>query len=124
MKALTLAAALLAPIMLVSSVTAASTLAENTPPNPSLQAASTSLPQTPLPPHSVPSTATTTLPALPARKPRSLNSAPNLTDKDLFGNPGPFIEMWLDKNYKQRSKDAKGLNPVYNETFCFYVRPG
>ncbi|KAG0280570.1 hypothetical protein BGZ95_009607 [Linnemannia exigua] len=24
----------------------------------------------------------------------------------------------------QRSKDAKDQNPVYNQTFCFYVRPG
>jgi Ca2+-dependent lipid-binding protein len=32
--------------------------------------------------------------------------------------------MWLEKAYKQRSKDNKGLNPVYDETFCFYVRPG
>lgn len=32
--------------------------------------------------------------------------------------------MWLDKTYKQRSKDTKGLNPVFNETFCLYVRPG
>ncbi|KAG0210242.1 hypothetical protein BGX33_005023 [Mortierella sp. NVP41] len=90
MKALTLAAALLAPI-----------INDHTPGTPSTQAS--------------------------LRKGQlnvKLNSAPNLTDKDLFGNPGPFIEMWLDKNYKQRSKDAKGLNPVYNETFCFYVRPG
>lgn len=53
-----------------------------------------------------------------------LNKATKLTDKDLFGKTDPFIEMWLDKNYKQRSKDTKGLNPVFDETFCFYVRPG
>ncbi|KAG0043395.1 hypothetical protein BGZ83_011466 [Gryganskiella cystojenkinii] len=53
-----------------------------------------------------------------------LNSASKLTDKDLFGKSDPFIEMWLEKSYKHRSKDNKGLNPVYNETFCFYVRPG
>ncbi|KAF9314989.1 hypothetical protein BG003_003627 [Podila horticola] len=28
--------------------------------------------------------------------------------------------MWLDKSYKQRSKDTKGLNLVFNETICFY----
>ncbi|KAF9129898.1 hypothetical protein BGW39_003747 [Mortierella sp. 14UC] len=27
-------------------------------------------------------------------------------------------------DYKKRSKDFKGLNPVYNQTFCFYVRSG
>ncbi|KAF9928055.1 hypothetical protein FBU30_002655 [Linnemannia zychae] len=54
-----------------------------------------------------------------------LNSASNLRDKDLFGKSDPFIEMWLDKSYKARSKDVKSnLNPIYNETFCFYVRPG
>ncbi|KAG0053884.1 hypothetical protein BGZ83_000281 [Gryganskiella cystojenkinii] len=53
-----------------------------------------------------------------------LNKATNLADKDLFGKSDPFIEMWLDSKYKQRSKDTKGLNPTFNETFCFYVRPG
>ncbi|KAI1318269.1 hypothetical protein EDD11_006965 [Mortierella claussenii] len=53
-----------------------------------------------------------------------LNSASGLTDKDLIGKSDPFVEMWLEKSYKQRSKDTKGLNPVFNETFCFYVRPG
>ncbi|KAF9909068.1 Synaptotagmin-7 [Linnemannia zychae] len=54
-----------------------------------------------------------------------LNSASNLRDKDTFGKSDPFVEMWLDKSYKARSKDVKSnLNPVYNQTFCFYVRPG
>ncbi|GJJ72988.1 hypothetical protein EMPS_05346 [Entomortierella parvispora] len=53
-----------------------------------------------------------------------LNSAKGLTDKDLFGKSDPFIEMWLEKAYKHRSKDTKGLNPTFNETFCFYVRAG
>ncbi|CAO3563982.1 unnamed protein product [Mortierella alpina] len=53
-----------------------------------------------------------------------LNRATNLTDKDFIGKSDPFVEMWLEKGYKQRSKDTKGLNPVFNETFCFYVRAG
>ncbi|KAG0016565.1 hypothetical protein BGZ82_001018 [Podila clonocystis] len=53
-----------------------------------------------------------------------LNRATKLTDKDTFGKSDPFIEMWLESHYKQRSKDTKGLNPIFNETFCFYVRPG
>ena len=53
-----------------------------------------------------------------------LNKATKLTNKDLFGKSDPFIEVWLEKAYKQRSKDNKGLNPTYNQTFCFYVRPG
>ncbi|KAG0205448.1 hypothetical protein BGX28_002978 [Mortierella sp. GBA30] len=53
-----------------------------------------------------------------------LNRATNLRNKAWFGKSDPFIEMWLDKTYKSRSKDTKGLSPVFNETFCFYVRPG
>lgn len=53
-----------------------------------------------------------------------LNSASNLRNKEWFGKSDPFVEMWLDKSYKARSKDVKSnLNPVYNQTFCFYVRP-
>ncbi|KAG0026780.1 hypothetical protein BGZ81_006088, partial [Podila clonocystis] len=53
-----------------------------------------------------------------------LNHATKLTSRDWIGKTDPFVEMWLDKSYKQRSKDTKGLNPVFNEAFCFYVRPG
>ncbi|OAQ35555.1 hypothetical protein K457DRAFT_66135 [Linnemannia elongata AG-77] len=53
-----------------------------------------------------------------------LNSASGLRDKDLFGKSDPYFEVWLDKSYKARSKDNKGLNPVYGQTFCFYVMPG
>ncbi|KAK3842287.1 MAG: C2 domain-containing protein [Linnemannia gamsii] len=53
-----------------------------------------------------------------------LNSASGLRDKDLVGKSDPYFELWLEKAYKSRSKDNKGLNPVYDETFCFYVRPG
>ncbi|KAG0083150.1 hypothetical protein BGZ93_002002, partial [Podila epicladia] len=52
-----------------------------------------------------------------------LNKATKHTDKDSFGKSDPFIEMWLESHYKQRSKDTKGVNPVFNETFCSYVRP-
>ncbi|KAF9107375.1 hypothetical protein BGX29_006583 [Mortierella sp. GBA35] len=38
-----------------------------------------------------------------------LNSASGLRDKDLFGKSDPF---------------SRCLNPVYDQTFCFYVRPG
>ncbi|KAF9909067.1 hypothetical protein EC991_009128 [Linnemannia zychae] len=53
-----------------------------------------------------------------------LNSASGLRDKDLLGKSDPYFEVWLDKDYKARTKDNKGLNPVYDQTFCFYVRPG
>ncbi|KAF9145614.1 hypothetical protein BGX30_007949 [Mortierella sp. GBA39] len=53
-----------------------------------------------------------------------LNRATNLRNKDWLGKSDPYIEMWLDKSYKQRSKDTKGQSPVFDETFCFYLRPG
>ncbi|KAG0351184.1 hypothetical protein BG005_009328 [Podila minutissima] len=53
-----------------------------------------------------------------------LNRAIKPTDKDTFSKSDPFIEMWLESHYKQRSKDTKGLYPIFNEKFCFYVRPG
>ncbi|KAF9969397.1 hypothetical protein BGZ73_008266 [Actinomortierella ambigua] len=53
-----------------------------------------------------------------------LNKATNLRDKDWIGRSDPFIEMWLDEKYKSRSKDTKGQNPVFNQTFCFWVRSG
>jgi len=79
--------------------------------------------------HCIDTETTSTNPAIAASKRKGnlyikLNHATKLTDKDWFGRSDPFIEMWLDKSYKQRSKDTKGQNPVFNETFCFYVRPG
>ncbi|KAF9358739.1 hypothetical protein BGX26_001012 [Mortierella sp. AD094] len=53
-----------------------------------------------------------------------LNRANKLTNKDWIGKSDPFIEMWIEKSYKQRSKDNRGQDPVYDETFCFYIRPG
>lgn len=52
------------------------------------------------------------------------NRATNLRNKDWFGKSDPYVEMWLEKSYKQRSKDIKGQSPVFDETFCFYLRPG
>lgn len=79
--------------------------------------------------HCINTETTSTNPAIAASKRKGnlyikLNYATKLTDKDWFGKSDPFIEMWLDKSYKQRSKDTKGQNPVFNQTFCFYVRPG
>ncbi|KAG0291087.1 hypothetical protein BGZ98_003145 [Dissophora globulifera] len=54
-----------------------------------------------------------------------LNYATNIRDKNTFGKSDPYIEMWLDKNYKQSSKVVSGtVNPIYNESFLFNVRPG
>ncbi|KAG0026781.1 hypothetical protein BGZ81_006089 [Podila clonocystis] len=75
----------------------------------------------------VPSGASDVISIMAAKKGQlyvKLNHATNLRNKDWFGKSDPFIEMWLEKAYKQRSKDTKGLSPVFNETFCFYLRPG
>ncbi|KAG0344037.1 hypothetical protein BGZ54_005986, partial [Gamsiella multidivaricata] len=53
-----------------------------------------------------------------------LNYATKLTNKDWLGKSDPYVELWLEKDHKQRSKDGKGLNPVFNQAFTFYVRSG
>ncbi|KAF9131760.1 hypothetical protein BGW39_001362 [Mortierella sp. 14UC] len=50
----------------------------------------------------------------------TINIAAANADKDLFGKSDPYFEVWLDKDYKAHTKDNKGLNPVYDQTFCFY----
>ncbi|KAG2225520.1 hypothetical protein INT45_010347 [Circinella minor] len=45
-----------------------------------------------------------------------------LKDKDLIGKNDPYVELWLDDNYKQRSSNISGTNnPVWNETFSFNI---
>jgi Ca2+-dependent lipid-binding protein len=42
----------------------------------------------------------------------------NLKDKDTFGQDDAFIELYLDKNYKQRTATIKDTNsPIWNEKF-------
>lgn len=42
----------------------------------------------------------------------------NLRDKDKFGQNDAYIEVYLDKNYKQRTTTIKNNNsPTWNETF-------
>jgi Ca2+-dependent lipid-binding protein len=42
----------------------------------------------------------------------------NLKDKDAFGQNDAFIELYLDKDYKQRTGTVKDTNsPTWNETF-------
>ncbi|KAI9311631.1 C2 domain-containing protein [Dichotomocladium elegans] len=44
----------------------------------------------------------------------------DLKDKDTLGNNDPFIEIWVDEDYKQRTSEARNTNnPVWNETFAF-----
>jgi len=42
----------------------------------------------------------------------------NLKDTDAFGQNDAYIELYLDKDYKQRTSIIKDTNsPAWNETF-------
>lgn len=42
----------------------------------------------------------------------------NLKDKDTFGQNDAYIELYLDKDYKQRTSTIKDTNsPRWNEKF-------
>ncbi|KAI9484588.1 C2 domain-containing protein [Zychaea mexicana] len=49
----------------------------------------------------------------------------DLKDQDAVGKNDPYVEMWLDEDYKQRSSTINNTNnPVWNETFSFNVPAG
>jgi Ca2+-dependent lipid-binding protein len=51
--------------------------------------------------------------------------ARNLHKEDLGGHNDPFVELWLDEDYKQRSGTQKDTEaPVFNETFTFNIEEG
>ncbi|CAO3692923.1 unnamed protein product [Rhizopus stolonifer] len=55
----------------------------------------------------------------------SLIEARNLHKEDLAGHNDPFVELWLDEEYKQRSEIVKNTeNPVWNQTFTFNIEEG
>jgi Ca2+-dependent lipid-binding protein len=44
--------------------------------------------------------------------------ARNLKDQDTLGQNDTYIELYLDKDYKQRTSTIKDTNsPAWNETF-------
>ncbi|CAF5119786.1 unnamed protein product, partial [Rotaria sp. Silwood1] len=44
--------------------------------------------------------------------------ARNLKDQDTLGQNDAYIELYLDKDYKQRTTTIKDTNsPTWNETF-------
>ncbi|CAG8650572.1 9938_t:CDS:2 [Paraglomus occultum] len=46
--------------------------------------------------------------------------AKNLKDEDLIGKSDPYVELWISKDYKQRTSTKKNtLNPIWNEDFKF-----
>ncbi|CAF0726472.1 unnamed protein product [Didymodactylos carnosus] len=49
----------------------------------------------------------------------------NLKDQDSLGQNDAYIELYLDKDYKQRTSTKKDTNsPVWNETFVFNLQKG
>ncbi|KAJ3266010.1 Synaptotagmin-7, partial [Borealophlyctis nickersoniae] len=51
--------------------------------------------------------------------------ARNLKDHDTVGEGDPYIELWIDEDYKQKTSTQKNNNnPVYNETFTFNLTSG
>ena len=42
----------------------------------------------------------------------------HLKDKDVFGPNDAYVELYLDKDYRQRTSTVKeNSSPVWNETF-------
>ncbi|KAI8078252.1 C2 domain-containing protein [Gilbertella persicaria] len=51
--------------------------------------------------------------------------ARDLHDEDLVGQNDAFVELYLDKDYKQRTSVVDNSNnPVWNETFTFNLEEG
>ncbi|KAI8063385.1 C2 domain-containing protein [Gilbertella persicaria] len=46
--------------------------------------------------------------------------ASNLTGKDMIGKNDPYVELWIDERYKQKTRVIKNNdNPLWNQTFTF-----
>ncbi|KAI9279001.1 C2 domain-containing protein [Phascolomyces articulosus] len=55
----------------------------------------------------------------------TLHEGKNLKNQDFMGKNDPYVELWLDDDYKQRSSEIKNNNnPVWNETFIFNITKG
>ncbi|CAF0773758.1 unnamed protein product [Rotaria sordida] len=51
--------------------------------------------------------------------------ARNLKDQDTLGQNDAYIELYLDKDYKQRTTTIKDTNsPTWNENFTFNLQKG
>ncbi|KAF0536940.1 calcineurin temperature suppressor cts1 [Gigaspora margarita] len=52
-------------------------------------------------------------------------SAKDLPNKDERGKSDPYVNVWLEKGYVQKTQTIVGnLNPVWNEEFTFQVGEG
>ncbi|KAI7858362.1 C2 domain-containing protein [Circinella umbellata] len=55
----------------------------------------------------------------------TLHEGKDLKNQDFLGKNDPYVELWLDDDYKQRSSEIKNNNnPVWNETFIFNIPKG
>ncbi|ORY91182.1 C2 domain-containing protein [Syncephalastrum racemosum] len=51
--------------------------------------------------------------------------AKDLKNQDFMGKNDPYIELWLNDDYKQRTSEVSNSNnPVWNETFTFNIGEG
>ncbi|CAG8484703.1 8703_t:CDS:2 [Ambispora leptoticha] len=51
--------------------------------------------------------------------------AKNLKDKDVVGKSDPYVELWIEKGYKQKTTVKDGtLNPKWEEDFKFNIQEG
>ncbi|CAF1398603.1 unnamed protein product [Adineta steineri] len=49
----------------------------------------------------------------------------SLKDRNIIGQNDAYVEIYLDKKYKQRTKIIKNSNnPVWNERFTFNIHKG
>ncbi|KAI9489441.1 C2 domain-containing protein [Zychaea mexicana] len=51
--------------------------------------------------------------------------AKNLKNEDTIGHNDPYVELWLDEEYKQKTSVQKNADePAWNETFTFNIEEG
>lgn len=49
----------------------------------------------------------------------------HLKDRDIIGQNDPYVEIYFEKKYKQRTTTVRNTNnPVWNERFVFNVHKG
>ncbi|KAF8936417.1 hypothetical protein BGZ58_004197, partial [Dissophora ornata] len=52
-----------------------------------------------------------------------LKRASSVTNKNRIGGSGPFVEMYLNEDYRQSSEEINGQNLIFDKALYFYVRP-
>ncbi|KAI7868328.1 C2 domain-containing protein [Spinellus fusiger] len=51
--------------------------------------------------------------------------ARDLHGEDLIGKNDPYVELWLNSDYKQRTSELNNTNdPVWNQSFTFLMEQG